>query len=568
MASDSHDAVNFSSDEGRAYARSLLRRRIPHEIHDHILEGICKAVDGIHVLSVLKTGGGKTSYFYGYMHMLQALGSVSPTPRFLHRKLPKNPTMVIIFPTKGLEEEMESTFRAYGLSALAINEDTLAAAQRRGDDLWKQACSGRVSMILVSPEQLVSRSFDRLLHTKAFAESLCALGLDEMHLITDWGDTSFRKAFTDIGLVLARMKSTTTLIAVTATLPAADVNRIVHVLGLAPGSYFFTRRSNIRSDIQFITRILRHGLGGWSFPDFDWIVKTKRKTIVYADTVTLAHRLFVYFWSLSPSSHHDRFRMYCAPCASSYNKETRDLFEHDPNLQVVLATDALKVGNNWPNIADAVIINPKNPNDIVQKGGRVGRQPGLVRNPGPRAFVYIPSSMAKRAASIIASPRPSGQKLGGKADDLMTLDMAQLLLADCVTDVLNALYHNPISDPPCSCRTCQSPVPTPSSCVCSGCCPEEPLPKLSRRISPPSSKLSLSIFPDSKRAIAREKLRGFRWGLWEQADTPLLQHMSPAAFLPDSRIDLILDNIHRITTASQLLPFIQDLRVLQECQFE
>ena len=38
MASDSHDAVNFSSDEGRAYARSLLRRRIPHEIHDHILD--------------------------------------------------------------------------------------------------------------------------------------------------------------------------------------------------------------------------------------------------------------------------------------------------------------------------------------------------------------------------------------------------------------------------------------------------------------------------------------------------------------------------------------------------
>ncbi len=111
MASDSHDAVNFSSDEGRAYARSLLRRRIPHEIHDHILEGICKAVDGIHVLSVLKTGGGKTSYFYGYMHMLQALGSVSPTPRFLHRKLPKNPTMVIIFPTKGLEEEMVRTSR-------------------------------------------------------------------------------------------------------------------------------------------------------------------------------------------------------------------------------------------------------------------------------------------------------------------------------------------------------------------------------------------------------------------------------------------------------------------------
>ena len=29
-----------------------------HDIHDYILEGICKAVDGVHILLVVKTGGG------------------------------------------------------------------------------------------------------------------------------------------------------------------------------------------------------------------------------------------------------------------------------------------------------------------------------------------------------------------------------------------------------------------------------------------------------------------------------------------------------------------------------
>jgi hypothetical protein len=39
----------------------------------YILEGICKAIDGSHVLAVIKTGGGKTGYFYGYMLLLKAL---------------------------------------------------------------------------------------------------------------------------------------------------------------------------------------------------------------------------------------------------------------------------------------------------------------------------------------------------------------------------------------------------------------------------------------------------------------------------------------------------------------
>ena len=30
----------------------------------YIIEGLCKAVDGVHVLLVVKTGGGKTGLFY------------------------------------------------------------------------------------------------------------------------------------------------------------------------------------------------------------------------------------------------------------------------------------------------------------------------------------------------------------------------------------------------------------------------------------------------------------------------------------------------------------------------
>ena len=49
--------------DGQKLARELLRPFLTHDIHDYILEGICKAVEGVHVLLVVKTGGGKMGLF-------------------------------------------------------------------------------------------------------------------------------------------------------------------------------------------------------------------------------------------------------------------------------------------------------------------------------------------------------------------------------------------------------------------------------------------------------------------------------------------------------------------------
>jgi hypothetical protein len=97
--------ADLSTPEGMRLVRDLLRPQLPHDIHDHILQGICKAVDGSHVLAVIKTGAGKTGYFYGYM-LLRALQTMPKPPDCLKRSHPKKPGMVIVFPTKGLEEEM------------------------------------------------------------------------------------------------------------------------------------------------------------------------------------------------------------------------------------------------------------------------------------------------------------------------------------------------------------------------------------------------------------------------------------------------------------------------------
>ena len=71
-------------------ARQLLCPHLPHDLYDYIIEGICKAVDGIHVLPVVRTGGGKTGLFHGYILLLHALRELeSPCP-LLKRQFPTN----------------------------------------------------------------------------------------------------------------------------------------------------------------------------------------------------------------------------------------------------------------------------------------------------------------------------------------------------------------------------------------------------------------------------------------------------------------------------------------------
>ncbi len=43
----------LSTPQGHALLRQLVRPRLPHGLHDYILEGICKALDGLHVVSVV-----------------------------------------------------------------------------------------------------------------------------------------------------------------------------------------------------------------------------------------------------------------------------------------------------------------------------------------------------------------------------------------------------------------------------------------------------------------------------------------------------------------------------------
>ncbi|OAX32842.1 hypothetical protein K503DRAFT_804881 [Rhizopogon vinicolor AM-OR11-026] len=160
--------------------------------------------------------------------------------------------MIIVCPTKALEEEMELKMRKAGLTAVAINEDTAKAAAKETPprNLYNEVIQG-VTMILVSPEQLQSSAFEGVLKDKLFMGRLAILGVDEVHLLIAWG-----KHIPVIGT--------------SATLKAgAATNHICKLLGFEWGRSHIIRRSNMRHDIHIIFRTIQSRIGLTGFSDLD-----------------------------------------------------------------------------------------------------------------------------------------------------------------------------------------------------------------------------------------------------------------------------------------------------------
>jgi superfamily II DNA/RNA helicase len=95
----------FSSAEGYALCRRILRPLLPYDPHDYQLEGICKALDGVDVLAILPTGSGKTGLLSMFLLVVRALAqdpSLCPTAK----KFPKNPAILVICPTNFIEHQI------------------------------------------------------------------------------------------------------------------------------------------------------------------------------------------------------------------------------------------------------------------------------------------------------------------------------------------------------------------------------------------------------------------------------------------------------------------------------
>ena len=97
----------YTTAAGRALVHRILSEcdPVPIEPHDYQCEGICRSLDGDDVIATMATGAGKTGLLSFLMLVVRAI-SRDPSLALEDRTFPKNPCMLVICPTKALEEDM------------------------------------------------------------------------------------------------------------------------------------------------------------------------------------------------------------------------------------------------------------------------------------------------------------------------------------------------------------------------------------------------------------------------------------------------------------------------------
>ncbi|KAJ6556881.1 P-loop containing nucleoside triphosphate hydrolase protein [Mycena sp. CBHHK59/15] len=465
-------AFAFSSPEGFTLVRKILLAALPtFDPHTYQMDGICKVLDKVDLVAVTPTGSGKTGFLFLTIIVMSAIAanpSLCPTVVF-----PKDPVIVVVCPTNSIEQQMEENMAKLGVSAVMINADSVVSARLRGEDLWIKACAG-ISMIILGPEQLISKGFQDLLKHEPFFDRVCALGVDEIHLLLLWG-LAFRKAFTQIGFMRAHFRSGIPMIGLTATLLSDSkvADAIFGMLGVNRGEFYLIRRSNSRHDIQILFRTLHSGIDGLYFPEFAWVLKNLDKTIIFAATISLVFRIKIYLDSLLPPGVDRtlRVRTYHSLNWPDENLETIALFKSDPCCQIIVTTNGLAQGNDISVIKTVIQVGePESAEMFVQKPGRA--RPNV---DDPRAIFYI-STMHQAKALTVLAQSDAENAADAKKDGTVAMDrpVAQIIAAHCKPFIQDELYDNPEADSPCVCKSClaHSPATRPAVCRCSGCLPE------------------------------------------------------------------------------------------------
>ncbi|KAJ8486757.1 hypothetical protein ONZ45_g14563 [Pleurotus djamor] len=269
-------------------------------------------------------------------------------------------------------------------------------------------------------------------------------------------------------------------------------------------------------------------------PPLRWVIEGNRRTIIYVETLAFAHRLLCYFWQESahsnPAQRHLRFQLCNSICDIEYRNAVHRRFKENPICQVLIATDAAKVGNDWPTIADVVVINPKDPNDVIQKAGRAGRLQGATSS--PRALLYFSKTNMEKADKFRTQPSESGKKgkSSGEKDQWLTDDMVRIMTGLCLTAEINKIYDNPIDTRPSAASRTSLPSTT-----------------VSRRA--PATRRLPGMVSLTKKDVAdvREAIMEWQDTLWSSSSDIKILNMPPRSLLPTAVVDRLANNLMNIS---------------------
>jgi superfamily II DNA helicase RecQ len=287
------------------------------------------------ILQITGTGGGKSLTF---MLPSYAMG---------------DGTTVVIVPFVALEEDLRERCRTLNISC----------------EIWSQMEAQTASIILVTPESFVSKSFGEFLDRLLVRHELDRIVFDECHTVLD-SSYEFRCDIRTIGSYL--IPTGVQLVFLTATMPPRDELEFWTTLGLPASKATVVRGSTPRSNIAYSvlsvakpheeqTRAIQ--LAREAMASSEGAARRRTRVILYCRRVDQADDVAE---ELGCAAYHSK-----VGSPSSRAKLVREWMETGG---AIVATSALGAGIDVPDVRFIFHIgSPRSLRDFVQESGRAGR---------------------------------------------------------------------------------------------------------------------------------------------------------------------------------------------------
>ncbi len=263
-------------------------------------------------------------------------------------------TCVVVSPLISLMKDQVEALKSNGIPAAFLNSSLSTEEQRYVED---EAYHGRLQLLYVSPEKMVSPSFMPLLSQM----KINLFAIDEAHCISSWGH-DFRQEYTQMSF-LKRQFPRTPIVALTATADKLTRRDIVTQLGLREPAIFVSSfdRPNIsltvRPGQKRIEQILDFIEDRPQQAGIIYCLSRKSTEQVAAKLIAKGIKADFYHAGLPPAERN----------------RVQEAFINDEAL-VICATIAFGMGIDKSNVRWVVHYNlPQNIEGYYQEIGRAGR---------------------------------------------------------------------------------------------------------------------------------------------------------------------------------------------------
>lgn len=299
-------------------------------------------------------------------------------------------TSIIILPLDQIGLEQTQYIERIGGRPCFVNSDTIS------DTLLKDIGRVKYTHLLLSPELAVSERLRHIILEPNFISRLALVIVDEAHLVSQWG-ANFRTDYSRLSLLRSRLGPEIPWFACSATLDPTTLRELIQGIGLDE-TVKIQRTSIDRPELLIRTGIIprntRNKFSALRFL-FDPVERPLDsstvqpsnipKTIVFFDRkreLHTAHKNLLMYLET-----HERFQYSRKKALEVVQVFTRETYQkdkdfviselqkpgHQSNIRVVLATEALGIGVNLPDIRRSVQYGiPKGllPSVLWQRGGR------------------------------------------------------------------------------------------------------------------------------------------------------------------------------------------------------